>query len=372
MARGLVLLALMIVTACAPRGTLNLVPEAAQVGQVQRIFVGTTRTPDDQGGFGSGREQQTTLVRLDISVPPSHETGGDIVWPSRLGRPDPQRDFLLTDITNFPTPAQFRSALAEDLRRNARGAREAVIYVHGFNNNFAEGVYRIAQLSYDLRIPGAAVHYSWPSRASALGYAYDRDSALFARDGLEDLLRQVTQAGADRVLFVAHSMGAYLTMESLRQIALRGDSALLAKVSGVLLMSPDIDVDVFRAQAKVIDRLPQPFVFFTARNDSTLALSAFVAREQNRLGNLRDVSRLAGLPVTLLETGEFDATDSHFAAATSPALIRLLQGAGAIDAAFRSDGDQRIGLLPGAVLTIQGATRIVLDPFANFGEQLSQ
>ena len=70
----------------------------------------------------------------------------------------------------------------------------------------------IAQMAHDLQLPGAVVHYSWPSAAEPLGYAHDRDSALFARDGLEQLMQEITAAGARRIIIVSHSMGSALTM----------------------------------------------------------------------------------------------------------------------------------------------------------------
>ena len=84
-----------------------------------------------------------------------------------------------------------RKRIANEERALAAKApqdREVLLFVHGYNNNFAEGVYRVAQFSHDLEIPGAVVHYAWPSAAKPLGYVYDRDSALFARDGLERLI----------------------------------------------------------------------------------------------------------------------------------------------------------------------------------------
>ena len=81
-------------------------------------------------------------------------------------------------------------------RRGTGG--EAIIYVHGFNNTFADGVYRIAQLSHDFGFDGVAVHYSWASAGSALGYEFDRDSVLAGRDGLERLIETVPAAGAKR------------------------------------------------------------------------------------------------------------------------------------------------------------------------------
>ena len=118
---------------------------------------------------------------------------------------------------------------------------------------------RTPELGHDLKVQGVLVHYSWPSRANALGYVYDRDSALFGRDGLEVLIRDVEAAGARNVIVVAHSMGGALVMETLRQMAIAGDRHSLERIRCVILMSPDIDLDVFHEQAVKIGKLPGPF-----------------------------------------------------------------------------------------------------------------
>ncbi|MDO9527111.1 MAG: alpha/beta fold hydrolase [Gemmobacter sp.] len=336
-------------------------PEAAGVGTLRTVFVGTSRGYDTETGHYTRERTHESFARFDISIPPDRELG-NITWPRKNSKPDPQRQFLTVKADRYETAAAFRTDLSTAMRPSRKGAREAVIFVHGFNNTFSEGMYRIAQLSNDLSLPGVAVHYSWPSRASALGYVYDRDSALFARDGLERLVTEVAAAGADRILIVAHSMGSSLTMEALRQIAIRGRTNVMNKMAGVILISPDLDIDVFRAQAEEIGKLPQPFIIFTSARDRALALSAVVSGETNRLGNLRDVGALAGLDVTLLEVGAYSTGAGHFTAATSPALLQLLGGVAQIDAAFDFDRVSRVGLLPGAVLTVQGATRIILSP----------
>ena len=358
-----VVLAVMVLAGCAARGELTLLPAAAVVGDVRSVFVGTSRGYDAETGRYTRERTDESFARFDISIPPDR-SAGEIRWPPRNGIPDPQRHFLTVEADRYPDATNFRADLSAALRPSRRGQREAVVFVHGFNNTFSEGLYRIAQLTHDLELPGVAVHYSWPSRASALGYVYDRDSALFARDGLERLLAEVTAAGADRILIVAHSMGASLTMEALRQAAIRGNSGVRSRVAGVILISPDIDVDVFRAQARAIGELPKPFIIFTSARDRALAVSALVSGETNRLGNLRDVKELAGLDVTLLEVGAFSTGAGHFTAGNSPALIRLLNRVGEIESAFDYDRVSRVGLLPGAVLTVQGATRIILSPVA--------
>jgi len=355
-------LLLVAATACTPRGTITLAPEAAEVGKVEQIFIGTTRAKGKDGEtFSHERSPSVRYAQLDISIPPER-TEGTVNWPRAKVPYNTRTDMLTVRSIAYATPAAFRGALGQAIRTESPGTREAVVFVHGFNNTFAESLYRFAQMVHDMDLPGAAVHYSWPSQASVLGYVYDRDSVLFARDGLEDLLQQVAQSGAQRILLVAHSMGTLLTMETLRQMSLRKDNRVLDRLTGVVLMSPDIDVDVFRAQSAAIGKLPQPFVIFSSRNDTALLASSTIAGEEQRLGNIKDVSLLAGLDVQLIDTSKVSTTDSHFAVATSPALLKLMSQAGALEEAFTADAQKRVGLIQGAVLSVQGATSVILEP----------
>jgi esterase/lipase superfamily enzyme len=353
-------LAFALLTACTPRGTITVVPPDAVPGPIVPLYVGTTRQLDDGGLYGPGRSETLGLARYDIAIPPARQVG-KVVFPKRPTRPDPQTDFLTTAQVFYPTETRFRAELSRALDANHH---DAVIFVHGFNNTFAEGLYRFAQLDHDLQLPGVAVQYSWPSAAQPLGYVEDRESVLFARDGLEQLIREVSAAGAQRIILVAHSMGAHLTMEALRQIALRGDRGLMNRIDGVVLISPDIDVDVFRMTAKTIGQLPEPFIIFGSPRDGVLRLSGFITGQQGRLGALEDVNRLADLDVTYIDVAAFRDGTGHFTAATSPALISLIGGINDVNAAFSGDAAARTGLLPGAVITFRSATRIILSPLS--------
>lgn len=365
-------LALLVLVACSPRGVITLDPAAAQIGEVHRIYIGTTREIDSETGqFGRERSQKVHFGRYDISVPPERKPG-EITFPPRHSKANPARDFLTTDEMIAPDASSFRRDLAAEFRGKPRGQRDALIFVHGFNNTFAEGLYRLAQLSADLKIPSATVHYSWPSAGNPLGYVYDRDSALFARDGLEDLMNEVAAAGAERIILVAHSMGSALTMETLRQISIRGNTSLRGKIGGVVLISPDIDVDVFRAQARAMGELPQPFLIFGSDRDRMLSMSARLTGAAERLGNLSDVSRVADLKVTFLDVSAYVEGAGHFAVGDSPALLGLLSKLGEVDAAFAADSRGKTGLLPGVVLTVQSATEIILAPVGAIAQEISQ
>jgi len=348
---------------CAPRGEVRVDPSAASIGTVEPVFIGTTRgeMADTGEEYGRARSEITRFARLDIAVPPERSPG-EIRWTPPHRKPDPNREFLTTREVAYPSGTAFRRDLAAELARMTPGERNAGVFVHGFNSSFAEGAYRLAQLGHDLDLGGALVHYSWPSRAHALAYVYDRDSAMFARDGLEALLRQVDRAGAQNVLIIAHSMGSALAMETLRQIAIRGDKQLLSRIEAVVLISPDIDVDVFRAQAQAVGPLKNPIIIFTSRRDRALALSARITGQADRLGNVRDIAELGNLDVVLLDTTAFSTGAGHFNVANSPALISILSRIGDVDTVLAADQASRTGLLSGAVLTVQGATQIVLSP----------
>jgi esterase/lipase superfamily enzyme len=326
--------------------------------ETRSIFLGTTRVFDN-GAFGSDRSEQTNFARYDISIPPNRGKGTILATRKEL---DPTTTFLVRHVDQFQSPEAFRKNLSTALGRSKDGHREATIYVHGFNNTFADGMLRITQLAEDFELPGVAVHYSWPSAGNPLGYAYDRDSILYARDGLEELIHQVKQAGADKIIIVAHSMGSMLTMETLRQMEIAAPGSVLRDIGGVILMSPDLDIELFRTQVKRIGVLPQPFGIFVSKRDRVLMLSARLSGHRNRLGNVDSVEKVKDLNVTIIDVTDFSSGVGHFTVGTSAAVIDIFTNAGALNEAFKGDRAGRTGLISGTVLTVQNATSIILSP----------
>lgn len=355
-----IVLALVLITlaACAPRGQLVDAPDTGL--PARSIFIGTSRAEVVDQSLPQAFDRSETLTRLryDITQPPARKPG-TITFPVPGRAPDPQTDFLVAARDHYPSARAFRDDLRRDLAR--RGGK-AIVFVHGYNTNFPEGVLRLAQLGADFEMTETLVHYSWPSRGSVLGYAYDRDSALFARDGLAELLSELRAAGAREILVVGHSMGAALTMETLRQLALARKTDTLSALSGVVLISPDIDVDVFRAQAHAVGRLPQPFFIFTSQKDRALGLSARISGDTNRLGNLTDVKQVADLKVTMIDVGAFDVNDGHFNVGDSPALIKMLTQIRRVATVLEGEQAGRSDLFSGVVLSVQSATQIILTP----------
>ncbi|MBV7393561.1 alpha/beta hydrolase [Mameliella sediminis] len=329
MTRGLFIVLLCgLVAACTPRGEIDHVPRAAPGAiDLRRVFVATNRNLAPQGDlslvrqtFGADRARELRYGWADISIPPGHKEG-EIEWPGNA-RPDPSRHFVTRDGAPYEDKRAFLNGLTA---ASQPGRKDVVLFVHGFNVRNAEAVYRVAQVAHDFDAKIPIVLYSWASAGRVRGYVYDRDSVMFSRDGLAEVLRDLTGSGW-RVTLVAHSMGAQLTMEALRQASIAGDEKSLTSLRGVALISPDIDEDVFVQQALKIKPFPEPFLVLVSKLDSALSVSAWLTGKPWRLGSIQDKTRLAGLPIRIVDLSNVAGGDrrKHLTALTAPEAIKML------------------------------------------------
>ncbi|MGO4915904.1 alpha/beta hydrolase [Pseudogemmobacter sp. W21_MBD1_M6] len=314
---------LVFLMACAPRGSFTQASGPVPQGTSQQtIFIASQRA----GGpsllsLAAARQDRMIYGQIDVNIPPGHKPG-QIEWP-RQGIA-PEKAFAVAGSTLYENSRAFQDAI----RRKAQRQDEIVVFVPGYNNNFAEATYRFAQIAHDYQFLGPQVLFAWPSSGDPLGYAYDRDSVLFARDGLERLLTSLARDQGRKILLVGHSMGAQLVTETLRQMTIGKNGALRNRLAGVILLSPDIDIDVFKAELQRIDPLPDPFVIVVSQQDIALKLSARLSGQTTRLGSIEDIKRLAEFNLTVIDLGQIkgDGDGNHLIAATSPTAIALLRG----------------------------------------------
>jgi len=172
-----------------------------------------------------------------------------------------------------------------DLPGPSTGARDVLIFVHGFNHTFESAVLDAARLSDGIRFHGDTLAFCWPSRAKLLDYGYDHDSAMWSRDALEKALDGLMASRTvGRLHIVAHSIGTMLTMEALRQLyAHKGDGAA-DRLGAVVFASPDIDMDVFTSSVERIGPIARNITVLTATNDRALAVSRWMAGGMTRVG----------------------------------------------------------------------------------------
>jgi esterase/lipase superfamily enzyme len=176
-------------------------------------------------------------------------------------------------------------------------------------------VLRITQIAADTQTDYTPILFAWPSEARATAYAADKDAATFSRDHLADLLSSLaSNPRIGRVAVVAHSMGGWLTMETLRQLRLAGKNSVLNRLR-VVLASPDIDVDVFRQQIAVLGPMEHPMTILVASDDRALAISSRLAASRPRVGALnvndpRVVEAAQKAHVRIIDISALDTSDA--------------------------------------------------------------
>jgi esterase/lipase superfamily enzyme len=165
-------------------------------------------------------------------------------------------------------------------------------------------------------------------------------------------------------------MGAMVVMEAMRQTAMTNDRSILDSTDAIVLMAPDLDIGVFRAQMQPIAAKGLDVFVVTSSGDRALRVSARLRGETERLGSITSAAPIAGLPVTVIDLstleGEEDAL-GHFKFATSPALISLFSGLGAVGLDMLRDQPQSIGLFEAGAGLVTGTAAVIAAPLAPGG-----
>lgn len=357
------LLAPLALAACGTPRVLDINKTVSTdiAGKVE-IFVATTREASAEPVYFSGeRGPRLAFARLDFTVPRSHKPG-ELELPDS-GPSDPAKHFTVTGVQRLDLAPIIADVRREIMRRPA-SQRDVLVFVHGFNTNFADAAFRFAQIVHDSGFKGVPVLFTWPSRGQLLAYPYDRESAYYSRDFLEANLRAIARdLGTTRMDILAHSMGTLLTLEAVRQAAIRGDGTFGGKLRDIMLAAPDVDLDVFKTQMREIRR---PVTVFVSADDRALDFSRRFAGDKTRLGavSAKDkdiIAELEKLGARIIDLSEVASGDSlnHSKFASSPKVVQMigqrLQADGGISTAGPQLGD-RLGDIAGGVVGTVGST----------------
>ncbi|WP_409980486.1 alpha/beta hydrolase [Methylocystis sp.] len=395
MGRGRIILAAffaLAVSACAsrPHGTLVATNQVAPGASIVDLLVVTTRAldPSEPGVIFSGeRGRGVQFADIAVSIPPdSVRMIGEVQWP-QAPVPDPATQFTAVHADVLSKEAAI-AAFNARIRKTPK--RQVLLFVHGYNTRFEEAVYRFAQIVHDSGADVTPVLFTWPSRGRLLQYGYDHESASYSRDALENVL-QALQRDRDvgEISILAHSMGNWVTLEALRQMAIR-NGGIGSKIQNVMLAAPDVDFDVFRRQIAEIGIRPSVFTLFASRDDDALAVSRRFWGN-TRLGavdpnvppyqEVLDRDRVKAIDLTNVASSD---RLGHSTFASSPEVVRSIGMRLAQGQPLREGqvgvGD-RLGLMTsGAVSAVGGvAGAAVAAPFAivdpatreNLGEHLN-
>ncbi len=154
--------------------------------------------------------------------------------------------------------AASQALQAEVARRLALSPRkEVVLYVHGYHNTFADAAATMGELCHFLGREFVCGIYTWPaggSRGILFGYNVDYESSVYATEHLRKTIRTIAQTpGLERIHLLAHSRGTDVLVTALSDLNYeayiqQSNLGQRFKVGNVVLMAPDIDLDVFAAK----------------------------------------------------------------------------------------------------------------------------
>jgi esterase/lipase superfamily enzyme len=312
------------------------------------MVVVTTRTKAESPAFlfGGGRAPDVSFADMVVSIPPdANRKIGEVEWP-RQPPGNPETDFV-TLKSEIVTKDQAKGAFSRLVGQSRE--KQALVFVHGFNNRYEDAVYRFAQILHDSGAgPDVApVLFTWPSKGKISAYNYDRDSANYSRDALETLLRDLGKNPEVKTISVlAHSMGNWVTLEALRQMAIR-DGRVAPKIRLVMLADADVDVDIAWQQFATLGPQRPHIVLFVSENDRALAASRDLW-EAPRLGAIDpnvepykskiEQERLSVVNMTRMPSHDFF---NHGKFAEDPRAVELI---GRRIAAGQTLTDQRVGV----------------------------
>ena len=247
------------------------------------VYFATNRQPTDpakQSGkspdvptFGSDLADRVLLGKCTVNFPIRHHHKGDLATPGWWDHADPEQFFLINAL----------ELLAADQLTQQFGDHDVLLFIHGFDNSFADAVLRAGQLQYDTDFPGSAIAFCWPSDGSASteSYKHDVEKAEKSVRPLADVLELLTKSAAAanatkpaKVHVIAHSLGNRLFLAALHDLNRRGVWTSDRRYLGqVVLAAPDVGAARFNNLVGYAAQAAERLTYYYCRADKALIIS---------------------------------------------------------------------------------------------------
>ncbi|WP_369957694.1 alpha/beta hydrolase [Marichromatium sp. AB31] len=284
-------------------------------GRLRGLVYGSARVRIGPGLDGDGVLRQSLLARrtrpVTLELGRVEELGRFPEEPYAIVRDAADRVRL--DPAGLRRFARARADLQQQLRVRlaATPRKELLLYVHGFNETFASAAYTAAELCHFLgREPVCAI-FTWPAAASGnllTSYTATTESAEYAVEHLKKTLRMLAATpGLERIQLLAHSRGTLVLVDALRELVVEAliqgqDPRARYRIDNLVLMSPDIDIDL--AAQKITGFVSDPdllgaraarplprllsgrLTVYASPRDRALLISRILFRSRDRVGQI--------------------------------------------------------------------------------------
>lgn len=167
-----------------------------------------------------------------------------------------------------------------------KNSREILIFVHGFNVEFEEALYRIAQIHYDLKFQGVSILFTWPAGPKEgifsnllindtykFNFENAKNSLTLFKTFIAELLNQIDRN--TKIYLIVHSMGHQIVIPSLVELS-KSTSGNSKKFQEIVFNAPDYPVDSFRNEAPFLQNISRRITIYCSPNDNALKASETV------------------------------------------------------------------------------------------------
>ena len=228
------------------------------------------------------------------------------------------------------TTSDFGAALMIAVGKSK--SKTAVLYVHGYANDFTDAAFRAAQIAFDLATPNydhVPLMFSWPSDVGITGMDYDEARKRSLASGY-DLARFLNEVAANTdigtVHIIAHSMGAEVLGYAMIKLGVsemgvvQVNKPVQPVFRQIVFAAPDVTPRIFEDVIEPAIRTNHWITTYGATTDLPLWLSTLKNR-QARTGSVSASARLPGCVDTVDVTAVAKKGLSHSTWAESPRVL---------------------------------------------------
>lgn len=293
----------------------EFLPKQEPGGKI-KLFYGTNRKPTGKEGkkqiYGSEQGKLECGI-CQVSIPRGHIQG-------EMERP---QDFwiikfmenadmhIMVQSIQPMDNSSFINHFSETIKNTPK--KNALLFVHGYNNSFEDAARRTAQIAWDLQFDGFSGFFSWPSAARKREYFSDEASARSSMPALVEFLEKlILEPELEQLHIIAHSMGSLVTTLSLNELRAGGTvGAAIQKIQQLILGAPDIDQTEFRNNIlPKFKNIGLRRTVYTSDHDIAMKASSEFRIGRLRLGQIAD-SIFLDQDIDTIEASNVVSNSSH-------------------------------------------------------------
>jgi esterase/lipase superfamily enzyme len=238
----------------------------------------------------SRRAERVRSLPLSLDEPTELGRFPPTPYPFTYAKGQVQEDPAILDAFRR-TKEVFRAELDRRLALTPR--KSVLIYVHGYNNSFADAAFTLAEIWHFAGREGVPLLYTWPAgRGGLTGYAYDRESGQFTVFHLKQLLRTLASfPQVEQIQILAHSRGTDVVTTALRELFIETrangqEPRDRFRIANLILAAPDLDGQVL-SQRIVAERLGPGVgqaTVYTSQGDKAIGVAELLFGSLLRVG----------------------------------------------------------------------------------------